>query len=44
MVTGIGSGVRTVVVSPTARSPDSAAALSMTTSPSASGARPSARS
>src|ERR671911_278817 len=41
-VTSIGSGTRTVVVSPTARSPLSADDRSMTTSAGASGARPSA--
>ena len=44
ILTSTRSGDRTTVVSPTASSPSSAAALSMTTSPGAAGARPSARS
>ena len=41
-VTSTGSGVRMVVASPTSRSPPSAEALSMTTSPGPSGVWPSA--
>jgi hypothetical protein len=44
ILTATRSAVRTAVVSPTASWPSSAAALSMTTSPGAAGARPSARS
>ena len=41
--TSIGSGTRTVVASPTSRAPSSAAPLSITISPAATGARPSRR-